>query len=128
MYNYEKFMKFMQDNNLGKKDLADELSVNIARIDELARGKEILPLLDRICNLYNVDINSFYGDYVEPEYMKTIRDKLYTARGRGMTLAEISHVTEVNKTVIGHIINHKTFCCSDTMAHKILNADFNRVK
>lgn len=128
MYNYEKFMKFMQDNNLGKKDLAEELSVNIARIDELSRGKEILPLLDRICNLYNIDITSFYGDYVEPEYMKTIRDKLYTARGRGMTLAEISNVTEVNKTVIGHIVNHKTFCCSDTMANKILHADLDKVK
>lgn len=125
MYNYEKFVKFMHDKNLGKKDLAEQLSVNIARIDELARGKEIMPLLDRICNLYNVDINSFYGDYIEPENMTIIRNKLHTARGRGMTLAEISTATHVNKTVIGLIVNHSTYCCSETMADKILNTNFS---
>lgn len=125
MYNYEKFVRFMHNKNLGKKDLAEQLSVNIARIDELARGKEIMPLLDRICNLYGVDINSFYGDYVEPENMKIVRKKLHSARGRGMTLAEISTITQVNKTVIGLIVNHDTYCCSDTMADKILQSDID---
>ena len=128
MYNYEKFTKFMHDKNLGKKDLAEQLSVNIARIDELARGKEIMPLLDRICNLYNVSMESFYGDYVEPEQMTIIRNKLCSARGRGMTLAEISAATHVNKTVIGLIVNHNTYCCSDTMAYKILNTNFDDMK
>lgn len=128
MYNYEKFVKFMHDKNLGKKDLAEQLCVNIARIDELARGKEILPLLDRICNIYNVDINSFYGDFIEPDEMKTARRKLHVARGRGMTLMEIANVTTVNKTVIGLIVNNDTYCCSETMLNKILVSNIDETK
>lgn len=117
----------MHDRNLGKKDLAEELSVNPARIDELCRGKELLPLLNRICSKYNISINSFYGEYTEPDYMKRVRDVLRTADGRGASYAEIAKVAGVNKNVIRDIINHPTFSCSDNIANKITSANMEKI-
>lgn len=127
MYNCEKFKKFMHDKNLGKKDLAEELSVNPARIDELCRGKELLPLLDRIYHKYNVSKRDFYGDYIEPEYMKQVRMKIAKADSRGATYAEMAEVAGVNKNVIRDIVNHTTFSCSDNIANKIINSKIENI-
>lgn len=126
MYNGEKLKQFMEQKNYGKKDFAETLAVNPARIDELCRGKEILPLLDKICNLFNVPMGIFYGDYIEPEYMKQVRTKINEGDSRGLTYAEIAKFANVNKNVIRDIINHQTFSCSDNIANKIINANFNQ--
>lgn len=126
MYNGEKLRQFMEQKNYGKKDFAEALSVNPARIDELCRGKEILPLLDKICNLFDVQMEIFYGDYIEPEYMKQVRMKIYEGDSMGLSYAEIAKFASVNKNVIRDIINHQTFSCSDNIANKIVNADFNQ--
>lgn len=125
MYNCNKFKQFMHDRNLGKKDFAEQLSVNPARIDELCRGKEIKPLLDRICNLFKVDMSIFYGDYVEPDFMKEIRAKIKIAENRGDNYNEIAKMAGVNHNVIRDIVNHPGFSCSDNIAKKILFANFN---
>lgn len=126
MYNCEKLKQFMNEKNYGKKDFAEILSVNPARIDELCRGKEILPLLDKICNLFNVPLHSFYGDYIEPEYMKQVRDKIRSGDTQGLSYAEIAKLANVNRNVIRDIVNHQTFSCSDNIANKIIHADFSR--
>ena len=117
----------MHDKNLGKKDLAEELAVNPARIDELCRGKELFPLLDRIYHKYNISSTDFYGGYVEPDYMKQVRVKLTKADNRGATYAEIAVVAGVNKNVIRDIINHTTFSCSDNIANKIISSNMENL-
>ena len=123
MYNGEKLIKFMHDRNFGKKDLAEELSVNSARIDELCRGKEIKTLIDRISNKYGVPTSSFYGDYIEPQFMKDVRDKIKDADSKGFSYNEFAQLANVNKNVIRDIVNHPSFICSDNIASKILNVN-----
>lgn len=123
MYNCNKFKKFMDEKNLGKKDFAEQLSVNPARIDELSRGKEIKPLLDRISNLFNIDIETFYGGYEEPEYMIEVRKKINEGLSMGLTFAEIAALCTVNRNVVRDIMNHSTFSCSNNIANKIIHAN-----
>lgn len=127
MYNCEKLNKFMHDKNIGKKELAEELSVNSARISELCRGKEIIPLLDRICNKYNVHMNDFYGDYIEPIYMAEVRRKINHADNKGANCKEIGVIAGVNYNVIRDIQNHPTFSCSENIANKIIHSDLDKI-